>query len=85
VNKIGTVRRGNPTTIRGSAHDAGGIKSARVYFGDGSSAAARLSKSGAFTVRHIYGRVGTYHVRLTVRDRSGHTTTVRATAKVRRR
>lgn len=85
LNKIKTVRQGHATKISGSAHDAGGIKSVQVLFGDGSGTGARRSKSGAFTVHHIYGRAGTYRVRLKVTDRSGNTTTVSRTAHVKRR
>jgi hypothetical protein len=82
LSQIAPARRGHPTTIRGFAHDAGGIRSVRVVFGDGRSSRVRLSKSGRFTVHHVYRRSGRYRVTLRVTDRSGHTTTLRASARV---
>src|SRR5581483_7844306 len=82
LSRIAAVGQGQQTTVHGSAQDAGGIRSVRVLFGDGTSAKARLSKSGSFTVHHTYRRSGRYQVRLRVTDRSGHTTTVSATARV---
>ena len=85
LRRIRSVRRGNATTIRGYAHDAGGIKSATLAFGDGQSVGVRPSKSGTFTVHHTYSRAGAYRVRLSATDRARHTASVTGTATVRRR
>jgi PKD domain len=79
------ARVGQRLTFRGSAHDASGIRSARLSFGDGSSVTLHLGRGGAFKVHHTYHRAGTFRVRLKVTDRTGHTRTVTVHLKVRKR
>jgi hypothetical protein len=79
-----SARVGQRLTFRGSAHDASGIRSARLSFGDGSSVTLHLGKGGAFTAHHTYHRTGTFTVRLKVTDKTGHTRTVTVHLKVRK-
>jgi hypothetical protein len=83
--KLGHPRVGQRVTFRGIATDASGIRSARLSFGDGSSVTLHLGRGGSFTAHHTYRRRGTFTVRLTVTDRTGHTRTVTARLHVRRR
>jgi PKD domain len=85
IKRIRTVRRGHSTTVRGTITDAGGIKSAKISFGDGSrSKKLHLSRKGAFKVKHRYRRAKRYRVKVTAVDKAGHKATKTAHARVRR-
>jgi hypothetical protein len=72
LHPIGTVHRGSRTTVHGSVTDVGGVRWARIRFGDGSHRRLHLSSTGAFTVHHRYAHAGTFHVTVTAADRSGN-------------
>jgi hypothetical protein len=86
LKKIKTVKLGKSTTIKGSATDPSGIKSAKITFGDGTSKKVKLGSKGTFTVKHRYKKAKTYKVKLTATDKASpsHTASKTVKAKVRK-
>jgi PKD repeat protein len=72
------------TVARGTTTGAAAIVSARLDFGDGTSASLGNLSSGA-TVNHIYASAGTYTATLTATDANGETTSASVAVIVTRR
>jgi hypothetical protein len=85
LKKIGKVRKGRRSVIRGVASDAGGIGSVTLKFGDRHSRRVRPRANGSFTVRHRYRRKGAFTVRLVVVGTDGDRATATRRARVKPR
>ena len=71
LKRIGAVKLGHKTTIRGSASADGGVASVTLNFGDGRSRTLKLGQDGAFKVSYRYRKAKTFKVKLSVAGRGG--------------
>jgi PKD repeat protein len=85
LRKVKAVTLGQRTTLRGTVTDASGIKRVTLSWGDRTkSVKVHLGRRGGFTIRHRYKKAGTFTVKLTAKDRTGHSKTSRAKAHVKK-
>ncbi|HEX3737694.1 MAG TPA: hypothetical protein VHV53_09140 [Solirubrobacterales bacterium] len=83
LSRIGTVKLGKPTKVRGRVSASDGIRKVELRFGDGRKVRPKLKKNGRFLVKHRYPKAKAYKVRLVVVGKAGEKANARRTAKVR--
>jgi hypothetical protein len=83
LKRIGTVKLGRKTTIRGSASASGGVDSVRLAFGDGHSRKLKLGQGGTFKASYRYRKAKTFKVKLSVAGRGGESARASRNAHVK--
>ena len=72
--------------MRGTVTDASGIKRVTVSWSrHGKSVRVHPGRHGGFTIHHRYAKAGTYTVKLTAKDTTGHSRTSSGKARVNKK